>query len=110
MIGIDVIDINRFSKLSKGDFSHWDNVFTKSEWEYGFSAPNPARALAGIFSAKESVMKSVGNELMEQFSRIQICHEASGKPIIKIESKKQDNIHISISHSNNTAVSVAIQL
>jgi len=110
MIGIDIIDIERFTKLSQEDFSHWNSVFTQSEWDYGFNASNPARALAGIFSAKESVMKSVGDELMKQFSRIQVSHEANGKPIIEIDGKKQDNIHVSISHDSNMAVAVAIQI
>lgn len=110
MIGIDIINIDRFAKLAKEDFSHWDKVFTQAEWEYSYNSPDPARSLAGIFSAKEAVMKAVGGELTGRFARIQINHEESGRPIIKIDDKKQDNIHVSISHDQNTVVAVAIQI
>ncbi|OGY90807.1 MAG: holo-[acyl-carrier-protein] synthase [Candidatus Komeilibacteria bacterium RIFCSPLOWO2_02_FULL_48_11] len=110
MIGIDITDINRFAKIVIKDFSHWSKFFTKSEWEIGFSAPDPARALAGIFAAKEAVMKASGGKLVGRFDRIQIEHEPDGKPIVKIDEKKQDNIHISISHDRDIVVAVAIKL
>lgn len=110
MIGIDIISIDRFSKLSKEDFFHWDKVFTQSEWEYSFNSSDTARSLAGIFSAKEAVIKAVGDKLIGQFARIQVSHEEGGRPIIKIDDRPQTNIHISISHDQNTAVAVAIQI
>lgn len=110
MIGIDIINVARFAKIAREDFSHWDKVFTRSEWEYGFNKSDSAQALAGIFSAKEAIMKAVGDKFMGQFARIQVNHEASGRPIIKIDDKEQNNIHISISHDHNTAVAVAIQI
>ncbi len=110
MIGIDIINIARFAKISREDFVHWDKVFTQSEWEYGFNKSGSAQALAGIFSAKEAVMKAVGDKFMGQFTRIQVKHEASGQPVIKIDDKEQPNILVSISHDQNTAIAVAIKL
>lgn len=110
MIGIDIINIDRFNRIAQEDFSHWDKVFFQTEWEHSFKAANPAQALAGIFSAKEAVMKAIGDKFMGQFGRIQVNHKANGQPIIKIDDKKQANIHVSISHDQNTVVAVAIKL
>lgn len=108
MIGIDIINIDRFAKIAREDFSRWDAVFTQSEWEYGFNKPNPAATLAGIYAAKEAAMKSVGGELMKRVDRIEVCYLPDGKPIVKIDKKTQSTIYLSISHTEDVAAAVAI--
>lgn len=110
MIGIDIVNIERFAKINQEDLSHWRKFFTESEWNNGFGAPDPARALAGIFAAKEAVMKAMGGELIGRFDRIQVEHEPDGKPVVQIDERKQDKIHVSISHDRDIIVAVAIKL
>ena len=43
-----------------------------------------------------------------RFKEISILNETSGKPFAKIDRYNLENIHISISHSNDNAVALAI--
>jgi phosphopantetheine--protein transferase-like protein len=109
MIGIDIISTARFADISKSDYDHWSKFFTEGEWRYCFSKASPSQSLSGIYAAKEAVMKAVGKDLMARVDRIEVNHLKDGKPIIKIDKKSQPNIHISISHTTDTAAAVAIK-
>jgi phosphopantetheine--protein transferase-like protein len=109
MIGIDIISIKRFKKLVKDDFEYWNKFFSQDEWEYSFKKPDPHASLAGIYAAKEAVMKAVGGKVLGRADKINISHERDGKPSVRIEEKINKNIHISISHTSDTAVAVAIK-
>jgi len=107
MIGIDIVDIERFKKIGEEDFSSWEKVFTKEEWQYSLGQANSSERLAGIFAAKEAVMKAIGGNLVGRFNRIEITHSADGRPVAVIKNEKQV-VEISISHDKNTAVAVAV--
>lgn len=109
MIGIDIADIKRFEQIKKPDFSLWERVFTESEWEYCFDKPNPHQHLAGIFAAKEAVMKAVGDDIMKRYDFIEIMHESNGKPNIVLKTKKTQELDVSISHDGGIVVAVAIK-
>lgn len=109
MIGIDIISIERFAKIDRNDYAHWSKFFTKDEWEHCFAKPNPAQSLAGTYAAKEAVMKAVGKEVMERVDRIEVCHSEDGKPTVKVDTKVRPDIHISISHTSDTAAAAAIK-
>jgi len=61
MIGIDLIEIRRFKRISRKDFLYWKKFFVNREWCYCFSRPSPPASLTGIFAAKEAVIKAVGD-------------------------------------------------
>lgn len=109
MIGIDVIAIERFIRIGRGDSAHWSKFFTRDEWEYCFTKANPAQSLAGIYAAKEAVMKAVGGELMGRADKIEIIHTREGAPFVRIDKKDEPGVHVSISHTNDTAAAVAIK-
>ena len=108
MIGIDIIAIDRFAKISSQDYEYWSKFFTKAEWKYCFTQSDSSQSLAGVLSAKEAVMKAAGKDFLQRFDRIGIHHGSDGKPIVKIDKQKQSVIHVSISHDAGIAVSVAI--
>lgn len=110
MIGIDITDINRFVVIQKNDFSSWQKVFTKSEWQYCFKKSRPAQHLAGIFAAKEAVIKALNLAATYRYNLIEIVHNKFGRPAIKIKSRNKTKLEISISHDTNLAVAVAIKI
>jgi len=110
-IGIDEDDaVQRFSQaLTFQTVSHDDRSrFVRAE--------GPTH-LAGLFAAKEAVMKALGTGMAgANFSDIRVRHFDSGQPYIELEGKarsKADELgvrtwHVSITHSKTTAAAVAI--
>ena len=63
---------------------------------------NPKESFAGIYSAKESIIKALGTDGFFEKSTIVIDHNEVGAPI-------HQDFFISISHDNDFAVSIAIK-
>lgn len=101
-IGTDIIEISRIRKAIKKEyFLH--KVFTDIEIEYASSKKDMAESLAGIFCAKESIVKAFGTGFRGfKFLDIEILHDDFGKPFMADE-----NIMISISHCKDYATAVA---
>jgi len=108
MVGIDIVEIERFQGIKKSDFSSWNKVFKKQEWQYCFGKPLPAQHLAGIFAAKEAVMKAVGAPAMKRYTAICIEHREDGKPIAVLSVAGVSAVEISISHDKRNAVAIAL--
>lgn len=109
MIGIDIISTARFKKISANDYEYWSKFFSQDEWEYAFAKADSAAALAGIYAAKEAVMKAASGDLLGRADRISVVHLPAGKPVIKIDKQPQPSIVISISHDAGLAVAVAYE-
>lgn len=107
MIGVDIISIKRFQNLTREDLLHWNKFFNQDEWEYCFTKPDPAQHLAGIFAAKEAVMKALRRVGMAVFGTITIGHEPDGAPTANIVDSDM-YVDISISHDSDMAVAVAV--
>ena len=110
MIGVDLVKIDRFKEINEDDFKVWDKFFNLDEWAYSFSKGNSHEHLAAIFSAKESVMKAVGGDLIGRFDLIKIKHNKDGRPVALISGKNNRKVEISISHDSGFVVSVAVLL
>ena len=112
MVGIDIENVGRFKDLSPHLI---ERVYTKNEIEYCNSHVNFYIHLAGIWCAKEAVVKAL-NDLDLAVSEIEILHKSSGAPYVNITPKLQqyfDNknikrIDISISHTNEIATAIAM--
>jgi hypothetical protein len=74
-------------------------MFTMRELSYAQSKPNPAQTLAGIFAAKEAVLKSSNEHA--NISKLEVLPNLDGKPLI-------EGYAISISHSKDYVVAIAI--
>lgn len=107
MIGIDIIEITRFKKIKKRDFQYWRKFFTKKEWDFCFLQPKPSQHLAGIFAAKEAVIKALDNKFLGRFDLIEIVHDRKGRPKINLMDKTPKNVNISISHDKSVAIAIA---
>lgn len=100
MIGIDIVEIKRFS-FKKNIIK----IFTKEELDYASSKANYCQSLAGIFAAKEAALKAYGLKISSILrKKIEIRH-INNIPILYIDSVKT-NATISISHDGDYAVAV----
>jgi holo-[acyl-carrier protein] synthase len=108
-VGIDVIEIERFRNkpLNKGNASFYHSIFTESELSYCMKYSDPYPHLAGIFAAKESLLKCLTTPI--EMIEIEISHNPDGKPHIATHTKiKATQVRISITHTRSIAVAIAI--
>ena len=109
-VGTDVIEIKTFrhKPLNDDNASFYHSIFTESELMYCMKYLDPYPHIAGIFAAKESIIKCLSRPL--KMIDIEIAHNQYGKPIalIHCRKKKTTRARISISHTRSLAVAMAI--
>jgi holo-[acyl-carrier protein] synthase len=109
-VGTDVIEVKRFRNkpLNDRNTGFYHSVFTKSEMTYCTKYSDPYPHLAGIFAAKESIIKCLNKPT--KMIDIEIVHGQFGKPTAAIHLKRKNTIlvRISISHTKSLAIAVAI--
>ena len=109
-VGTDVIEVKRFRNkpLNDRNAGFYHSVFTKSEMMYCSRYSDPYPHLAGIFAAKESIIKCLDKPT--KMIDIEIIHGQYGKPKAVIHRKRKNMIspQISISHTKSLAIAVAI--
>jgi len=109
-IGTDIIEVKRFRNkpLNDRNTGFYHSVFTKSEMIYCSKFSDPYPHLAGIFAAKESIIKCLNKPT--KMIDIEITHGQYGKPTAAIHRKRKNTITtwISISHTKSLAIAVAI--
>lgn len=106
-IGIDIIEIDRIKEAIEnyGD-KFLKRVFTARELSYcrnrrALKLPE----LAVRFAAKEAYAKALGTGLKGiRWKEIEIVNNNKGKPHISLKGKIQHKIHVSLSHSRDSAV------
>lgn len=104
MIGIDIVNIEKFkNKLAKKEFK--SKIFTDNEFHYSNHKGNSLQTFAGIFAAKEAIIKAYNFNLAYILrKKIEIKHK-DNKPIVFINGKKVE-ADLSISHDENFAIAV----
>ena len=117
-VGIDVLDVVRMEKFVQNE--HFlEKYFTPYEIEYVSKTNRQTLSLAGIYAAKEAFLKALGIGIGGgiNLSDIEIKHEASGKPYLRVLSNKSkimlktmnvEEIKISISHSEDVATAICV--
>lgn len=101
-VGIDIQDLA--SMPLANDFREdefYTMNFSSSEIAYCVLQPNPLASFAGLFAAKEAIVKANNTYQNKLFNTIIIEHLPGGKPV-------HTNLQLSISHSSTTAVGIAI--
>lgn len=112
-IGTDIELVSRFNKFgdNKND-PFFIKVFTENELAYCFGKKNSTQRLAGHYAAKEATIKALSNvsdDILE-YKNIEIIHENSGAPKIKIRHKNLAGlkINISLSHCRDYALAFVL--
>lgn len=112
-VGVDIVEISRVARVvGRHAEGMQRRVYTELEWR---QCHKSIASLAGRFAAKEAVMKSLGVGGMA-FRDIEIARLPSGKPEVRLYGRMQRRakrlgvtaIHVSISHSRDNAVAVAL--
>lgn len=115
--GVDIVKISRISQLAEKP-RFLEKYFTENEIKYIKSKLNQAETIAGIYSAKESLLKAlkIGIGAGIELKDICVCHSDSGAPFVEITPKIDfylsklgcNSISISISHDDDFAISFCI--
>ena len=116
-IGVDIVEIDRIKDAIDKNDKFLDRLFTDKEIEYFKSKNLKIETIAGNFSAKEAISKSIGTGVRNfKFRDIEVVRDSLGKPIVKTYNNLEKicidynvlEIKVSISHSEKYAVANAI--
>jgi len=121
-IGVDIVEVERFRDIS---LRFVERVYTKAEQEY--LSGKGAESYAGLFAAKEAVVKALGTGFAGFFPRdVEVRYKPSGQPYIRLHGRARDickkraatplhrgvaarpYLHISISHTKSDAIAFAV--
>ncbi|KAF2133540.1 fatty acid synthase subunit alpha reductase [Dothidotthia symphoricarpi CBS 119687] len=113
------VDVESITAINIDNDTFIERNFTSQEIAYCQKAPNPQASFTGKWSAKEAVFKSLGVKgegAGASLKDIEIVNDETGAPTVKLHGHAQEEgkrvgvktINISISHSDEQAVSVAI--
>lgn len=101
-IGIDIESVDQMPEAN--DFREhpfYQMNFSAAEIAYCILQPQPLASFAGLFAAKEAIVKANNNLRSIPFHQLVIDHLPGGKPV-------HANFQLSISHTGQLAVAVAI--
>lgn len=103
-VGIDMEEIDAMPRAN--DFREdefYKMNFSATEIAYCILQPNPYASFAGLFAAKEAIVKANNSIRSRPFNSIIINHNEEGKP-------SYPGFNISVSHTNNMAVAIALAI
>ena len=116
-IGCDICAIKRMEKWVNNT-AFLTKHFTEYEINYINLKVNKANTMAGLYAAKEAVVKALGVGLGNGIAlkEIKITHEKNGKPKLEVNHKIMnllikiscEDIKISISHDGEYAIAYCI--
>ena len=117
-LGNDIIEIERIRQAIERSSSFVERVYTPHEIDYCESR-NKGRyeSFGGIYAAKEAFIKALGTGMRHgSWQDIEIYHDELGAPLIRLqdtfkniyETSGYTNIHVSISHCKEYAMSTVI--
>ncbi|WP_227939771.1 holo-ACP synthase [Alkalihalobacillus deserti] len=106
-IGIDIVELDRISKVMKRQPRFIDRILTPFEANIfmGLGGTRQIEYLAGRFAAKEAFVKAIGTGISASYSwqDIEVRKEPTGRPILVVAGFSE-KVHLSISHSKTYAV------
>ncbi len=105
-IGIDIEQVSRFKNQSARLMS---KIFSAKELKH--INKSDLQRIAGIFSAKEAVIKASNPIEKLNFRNIEILHRKDGFPFVQVKNARKvtsKDLKISISHSKDYAVAAAV--
>jgi holo-[acyl-carrier protein] synthase len=106
--GCDIVSIDRIKKsINSSGTVFLDHIFTSHELKI---ADGSSKSLAGIFAAKEAVIKCLSNHIVLNWKDIQITKNINGRPQVTLIKNLPNlkNIDISISHDGDYAIANAV--
>ena len=112
MVGTDIESVNRFDKFFCKHNKLLKKLFFESEINYALKKGNKSQSLAGIWCAKESIIKAFSQITSINISDIEIVCKKNCAPKILIHDSMVNNyifqLSLSISHTKEYATAVCI--
>jgi phosphopantetheine--protein transferase-like protein len=103
-IGVDIEEIATMPHADDyREHPFYRETFSQEEISHCILQSHPRESFAGLFSAKEAVLKAEGGKKLHALRGIEIFHDEDGKPFTS-------GYEISISHSGAYAVAVAMRI
>ncbi len=118
-IGIDAVDIDRFSLILARRPAMAERLFSAGERQWASQLVNPSPSLAARFAAKEAVMKALGVGLGAfAFSEVEVLRHPSGQPELALTGRAAalaaargvGRWHVSMTHTDTLASAVVAAL
>jgi holo-[acyl-carrier protein] synthase len=109
-VGTDIIKIDRFAKLSE-DITFLNKIFTQNEINYCNKYTDVVTHLSGKYAGKESVKKALlSSGIVKRISLkdIEILNRSDKCPYVILNSHKDINCKISISHDGDYALAFSL--
>lgn len=114
--GVDIIKVERIEKVLQNK-KLFNNIFTENEKEYFKSRNNNIETIAGVFAAKEAILKCMHKGLEGyKLTEIEVNHEGYA-PYLTFygDIKKEIELHnlkfaVSISHDGEYAIAFVSSL
>ena len=112
-VGVDIVDLERFEGL----IGRWgkrflDRLFTSRELEDAGGRKRSGESLAGIFAAKEALIKALGGRWGLSWKDMEVARSRRGRPVVRLDPSKAPfrvgRIHLSISHDGRYALACCI--
>ena len=118
-IGIDIVDIRRLRRaLERQGDRFVRRVFTAAEQAYCRAHRDPAPYYAARFAAKEALFKALGTSWAQGVTwlNVEVLREDGGAPRLGLSGRAEEvskalgagAIHLSLSHSEDSAVALVI--
>ena len=111
-VGVDIECISRFSEAKTKDAGFLGKFMTAKEIDYCFSKTSPQLHIAARFAGKEATVKALGGLSIRDVALkdIEIINDDYGTPSASVKLVSKYNIHvdISLSHSGDYAIAFAV--
>ena len=117
-IGIDIVEVSRIKHAVTTKKRFLERIYSKHEIKLSDRGKFRYEELAGRFAVKEAILKAIktGWRRGVQFKNIVVLNEKSGAPYVTLNGKVKEiadslgvrNIFVSISHTQDLAVGLAI--
>lgn len=117
-IGIDMVDVDRIASKLETNPLFKTHVFSDNEVAYCGKQKKPAMHFAARWAVKEAYLKAFGVNFIgnHRLPEIETMQEENGKPYIRLsgkslqafESSHCECIHVSISHTDTSAIAVVV--
>jgi holo-[acyl-carrier protein] synthase len=119
-LGLDLVEIDRMKEaLERHGDAFAERILHADEDKGRVAAGEGAAHLAGLFAAKEAVMKALGTGMAgAAFKEIAILNRPGGEPYVRLSGHAEETARkrgirdwrISITHSRTMAAAVAIAI
>lgn len=118
-VGLDLVEIQRVAVAIERYGARFMERFCRAEEVRAISNPIArAQHVAGLFAAKEAVLKALGTGWAEGLTlrQVEISRDARGRPRVilhdaaqhRAEEMSVESIHLSITHDHGVAAAIAI--